>query len=90
MTNIAIFVSDGRKGDSCVAMIKKLFLINYSIPPAIFRVQARRGRPDVYMSICEEYVRSESEPYGSANSMSGFHAIMLSLVIMLRMESNHE
>lgn len=90
VTKIAIFVSDGRKVDSCIAMIKKLFLMSYSIPPAIFRVQARRGRPDVYMSICEENVNSGSEPYGSANSMTGSRAIMLSLVVMLRMESDHE
>lgn len=89
-THIAVYISEGSEGDACVLMIKKLFLMVYSIPPAIFRVKLRRDRPSIYLSLTEQLVSIESEPYGAANCMSGFRAIMLSLAVMLKMEPDHE
>jgi len=85
-TNIALFVSNQMD----VAMLKKLFLMNYSIPPAIFGVAERRDRPPMYLTICDKVVNVGQEPYGAANCMTGFRAIMLSLAVMLRMESPDE
>jgi integrase len=88
-TNIALFISEKHSTGEYVAMLKKLFLMSYSIPPAIFPVKERRDRPDMYFSICDKVVRVGVEPHGAANCMSGFRAIMLSLAVMLRMESDH-
>lgn len=85
-TNIALFVSDQMD----VPMLKKLFLMNYSIPPAVFRVAERRDRPPMYLTICDKVVNVGKEPYGAANCMTGFRAIMLSLVVMLRMGPSDE
>jgi integrase len=89
-THIAVYISEGSEGDASVLMIKKLFLMSYSIPPAIFRVKLRLDRPSIYLSLTEQLVSIDSEPYGAANCMSGFRAIMFSLAVMLKMEPNHE
>lgn len=88
-TNIAIFIGRGGKGDASVSIVKKLFMMSYAISPPIFRVESRRDRPLIYFSITEKLVSEEREPHGAANCMSGFRAIMLSLVVMLRMEPDH-
>lgn len=88
-TNIALFISEKHSTGEYVAILKKLFLMSYSIPPAIFAVQERRDRPHMYFSICDKVVKVGIEPHGAANCMSGFRAIMLSLAVMLRMGSDH-
>lgn len=82
ITQVAIFVADDEHKKARIDSIKKLFLMTYSIPPAIFMVQQRRGRPKLYISITEARVEGKMAPYGSALSISGFRAMMLTLAIL--------
>jgi integrase len=81
ITHIAVFLVDDQFKKARTDTIKKLFLMTYSIPPAIFMVNPRRGRPKVYVGITKHRVESEIAPYSSAISVSGFKAIMLTLTL---------
>ena len=82
VNKIAIFIADDDQISRRRVAIRKLFLMTFCIPPAIFIVKARRGRPHCYISMTKEKVMAEVMPYGSANSASGFKAIMLALAVM--------
>ena len=82
VNKIAVYIADNKQSKTSEATTKKIFLTTFSIPSAIFPVNARRGRPHCYLAIINEKVIAESRPHGSANSISGFKAIMLTLAVM--------
>lgn len=82
ITHIVVFIADDESKKARIDVIKKLFLMTYSVPPAIFTVSSRRGRPQAYIGITNHRVDSEIAPYSSAISLSGFKAIMLTLTLL--------
>lgn len=87
VTSIAMFIAKGQHATQSKNAMRKLFLMTFSIPPAIFLVEERRGRPKCYFSITNQRVRSDTAPHGSANSISGLNAIMFALAVLKEMNN---
>lgn len=84
LTKVAIFYSPSAEIDELHLRLSEKFIVHFDRRPCFFRVEEHRGRPKIYMTLCDKQVIQNIAPYGSSRSMGGFNAIFLAAIVWVR------